>query len=276
MKIETEPFEDFAILHLRGEFDGVHCARVQQEIDDLMTAGVKYVALNLRRVKFINSTALGAIVRASKRLARTGGRLVVARPSPFCRGILDQLMLERLIPICDSDGDAHRALLEGVEPSSSGELPEILEDESTLLFTPLDPDHAQHFIPAERRLGEVNPVHRYRFGTVFCGVGQVTALHHDGLRFLWNGGRSRLTPFEMGRMLAAGTELKVKFRLPLLQKGHCHAVVTIGQVQERTDGVKLEARFKEIDAEALEAVRQYAGDLEYLRQELRSGSTLRN
>ena len=89
MQIHTEPFEDFAILHLRGEFDGFYCARFQQEIAGLMTAGLKHVGLNLRKIRFINSTALGAIIRASKALKSEGGKLVVIRPSRICRDIMN-------------------------------------------------------------------------------------------------------------------------------------------------------------------------------------------
>jgi anti-sigma B factor antagonist len=274
MQIQTEPFEDFAILHLQGEFDGFHCARVLQEINDLATAGVTHVALNLRNVRFINSTALGAIIKASKLLKGEDGKLVVTRPSPFCREIMGKIRLDLLVPICESDEEGHRVLFEGREPAGQGGASDSIEAESTLLFTPTDPGRAALFIPAERRLGGRNPVHGHRFGSFWWGVGRLTALHHDGLRFVWCGGHSGLSPFEMGQMLAIGTDLKVKFRLAMLRKGFCPAVVTILELDERTDGVKLEADFKEIDSEALLAVRQYADDLKYLKQELRQRETV--
>jgi len=273
MQIQTEPFEDFAILHLQGEFDGFHCARVQKEIDDLVTAGVKHVGLDLRRVRFINSTALGAIIRISKILKELDGQLVVLHPSPFCREIMGRINLGRLVPICESDEEAHRALFMGREPVDTPGVPDSIEDESMLLFTPTDARRAALFIPEERRLGRFNPVYRYRIGSSWWGVGKLSALDPDGLRFVWGGGKAGLTPFEMGQMLSIGTDWKVKFRLPMLKRGYSRAVVTILSIVERMDGVKLEAQFKEIAPEVLQAVRQYADDLAYLKQELRRRET---
>jgi anti-anti-sigma factor len=66
MHISVEPRDDHAILHLRGEFDTYYVPLLQKEIDDLAKAGIVRVVLNLRLVKFINSTALGAIIKSSK------------------------------------------------------------------------------------------------------------------------------------------------------------------------------------------------------------------
>jgi hypothetical protein len=72
----------------------------------------------------------------------------------------------------------------------------------------------------------------------------------------------------MGQMLALGTPLSVKFRLPLLQRGYCEAVAEVEQLEERADGVKLACGFKDIDADTLRAVVQYAQDMELLKGEL--------
>ena len=81
MHISVEPRDDHAILHLRGEFDTYYVPHLQKEIDDLVKAGITRVVLNLRLVKFINSTALGAIIKASKGLAAKQGKLAISRPS---------------------------------------------------------------------------------------------------------------------------------------------------------------------------------------------------
>ena len=68
MHITVEPRENHAILHLRGEFDTYYVPRLQEEVEGLIKVGVKRAVLNLRLVKFINSTALGAIIKAAKQL----------------------------------------------------------------------------------------------------------------------------------------------------------------------------------------------------------------
>ncbi len=84
MHISVEPRDDHAVLHLRGEFDTYYVPALQKEIDDVVKAGIVRIVLNLRLVKFINSTALGSIIKASKALNAKGGKLVISRPSAFC------------------------------------------------------------------------------------------------------------------------------------------------------------------------------------------------
>ena len=63
----------------------------------------------------------------------------------------------------------------------------------------------------------------------------MASLDETGLSFTWSGGTSGLSPFEMGQLLAIGTQWKLKFRLPLLKKGYCEATATAKEVEERAD-----------------------------------------
>lgn len=275
MQITVEPGNGYTVLHLKGEFDTFYCPALQKEIDSLVAAGMSSIVLNLRLVKFINSTALGAIIKASKGLTAVDGKMVISRPSPFCRDIIEKVGLDRVVPIYDSDEAAAEALFEGrEEPIEESGDDDVLEDETSILFGLVDSKRVEHFLPPEKRgsQGAVNPVHGHDFGSTWRGVGRMQHLDQDGLRFTWNGGRTDLTPFEMGQMLALGTDLRVKFRLPLLQKGHCEAVVTVSELEERPDGVKLAAQFSEIEPETRKAVQQYAADIAFLKKELRQAT----
>jgi len=272
MQITAEPREDFTILHLRGEFDTFYCGILQKEIEGLEKAGVNRIALNLRLVKFINSTALGAIIKASRNLSGKAGKLVISRPSSFCRDIMEKVGLDRVVPIFDSDEAAGTALLEDLSQESKSEANDELDDETTILFSPSDPSRVDHFVQKSKEGGVTNPVHGHQFGSKWRGVGRMSALDSDGLRFTWNGGNTGMSPFEMGQMLSLGTDLDVKFRLPLLQKGHCEAVITVSEVEERPDGVKLAATFSEIEPETRQAVQQYAQDMAFLKKELRQAT----
>ena len=273
MQITAEPRDGFTVLHLRGEFDTFYCTALQKEIEELISAGVRNVALNLRLVKFINSTALGAIIKASKTLGAAGGKLLISRPSKFCRDIIEKVGLDRVVPIHDTDEEAGAAFGnagDSADPKSDGD---ILDDETAILFAPADRERIEHFIPADKRSkGKKNPIHGHSFGGLWRGVGRMSALDADGLRFVWNGGNTGLSPFEMGQMLSLGTDLNVKFRLPLLQKGHCEAVVTVSELEERSNGVKVMATFSELDPETRGAVQQYATDMAFLKKELRNAT----
>lgn len=274
MQITVEPGDEHTVLHLRGEFDTYYCPHLQAEIDQLAAAGATRVALNLRLVKFINSTALGAIIKASKTLTGAGGKLVISRPSPFCRDILTKVGLDRVVPVVDSDEAAAIALRGGDGPATpKGETDDsLLEDAGTLLFGLVDGDRVDHFIPPEKRDKMVNPVHGHAFGSSWRAVGRMSALDPEGLRFTWNGGNTKLTPFEMGQLLALGTEIKAKFRLPLLKKGVLEATLVISELEERSDGVKVGARFESIDKETIQALEQYSQDLAFLKKELRQAT----
>lgn len=273
MQITAEPREDYTILHLRGEFDTYYCPYLLQEIEGLQAAGAPRVALNLRLVKFINSTALGAIIKASKSLNAGGGRLAIARPSTFVRDIMEKVGLDRVVPIFDTDEAAGAYLVQSAPARGRGPGDDPnLEDESSVIFSPADASRVEHFIPDSARSRGKGPAQTQGFGGSWRGIGRMSGLDADGLRFVWNGGATGLTPFEMGQMLSLGTDLRVKFRLPLLQKGHCEAMVTINEVEERPDGVKIGASFSEIDPETQTAVEQYAEDLAFLKSELRKAT----
>ena len=70
MHINVEPGDDHVVLHLRGEFDTFYCHLLDEEIAAIQKNGIHNAVLNLRLVKFINSTALGALIKASKASAR--------------------------------------------------------------------------------------------------------------------------------------------------------------------------------------------------------------
>lgn len=266
MHISVEPREDYAILHLRGEFDTYYVPALQLEIDNLAKAGIQKAVLNLRLVRFINSTALGAVIKASKQLTQKGGKLVISRPSTFCRDIFEKVGLDRVVPVFDSDEDATAALTKGATikaPASD----DSQDSPSSVLFTPVDTARVEHFLTQSQRIVNV-PITKEKIQG-WSGAGRMLALDENGLRFTWNGGQTELSPFAMGQMLGIGTEWKVKFRLPLLQKGYCEAVCVVSEVEERPDGVKVGASFQAIDATTREAIKQYARDMAFLRDELR-------
>jgi hypothetical protein len=139
-----------------------------------------------------------------------------------------------------------------------------------VLFRPVDADRIQHFVSESST--PVNPVHGHAFGANWNGIGRMAGLDEDGVRFTWSGGNTGLDAFGMGQLLALGTDWRIKFRLPLLRKGHLEAVATISEVEERPEGVKVTASFKEIDEETRGHVRQYAADMAYLKDEFRKAT----
>ena len=88
MHITAEHGDQHVTLHLRGEFDTFYCADLEKEVAAIQKAGIPNVVLNLRWVKFINSTALGAIIKASKaltikKIAKTNSQISAVLVEPF-------------------------------------------------------------------------------------------------------------------------------------------------------------------------------------------------
>ena len=142
-------------------------------------------------------------------------------------------------------------------------------DPASLLFRPVDSTRIDHFLEKAK---SQNPLHGHAFGKNWSGVGRMAALSTTSLSFTWTGGNTGLSPFEMGQLLAVGTGLVVKFRLPLLQRGFCEATVNVSELEERSQGVKVQCAFEEIDSDTKSAIRQYATDLDFLRDELRKAT----
>lgn len=274
MHITVEPRDHYTILHLRGEFDTFYCKFLEREVDALVKAGSVHVALNLRLVKFINSTALGQIIKTSKLLGSHHGKLVLLRPSQFCRDIIEKVGIDRVVPIYASDEEAAAALAANLAPINKGHNPADLTggDESAVLFSPADESRVEHFISEDLRKGVAIPFDP-KSGKAgkggWNGIGRMASLDRNGLRFTWGGGNTGLTAFEMAQFLAIGTELRLKFSLSLLKKGMVEAVVTVTEVEERPDSVKVRARFSKLDDDVRKAIEQYSQDLAYLKSELR-------
>ena len=70
MKIDKSLQDDYAILTLKGEFDTFYCPALMQEVETLVERGINHLVLDMRLVKFINSTALGAVIKAHKHTSR--------------------------------------------------------------------------------------------------------------------------------------------------------------------------------------------------------------
>jgi anti-anti-sigma factor len=269
MHITVEPGEQHVVLHLRGEFDTYYVHLLEEEVAAVQRNGIQHVVLNLRLVKFINSTALGAIIKASKALAKEDGALVISRPSAFCKDIIEKVGLDRVVPVAESDEEAVTMLMEKMKPAATSQAMPEEPDSSSVIFRLVDQERLRHFV---EQAAARNPVHGHAFGDNWAGLGRMAGLDEEGLRFTWNGGKTELTPFDMGQMLAVGTELLVKFRLPLLQRGYCEAKVDVSFLEERSEGVKVGCMFVEIDDETRDAVRQYAKDMAFLKEELRKAT----
>jgi len=116
MKLVKESRDGVAVLTLKGEFDSFVTGSFATEIGKLQGDGANRIVLNQRLVKFINSTALGSIIKARKACREAGGDLVISAPSPAVREAMESLGLDRVFRIFEDDDAAVVALSAAAGP----------------------------------------------------------------------------------------------------------------------------------------------------------------
>ena len=199
MRLEKKRFEDIVILRFVGEFDTFNLPLFGERMDRMIEAGNHRFVMNVRLLTFINSTALGFMIRTSKRLRELGGAMVLSQPSKFVKRTLVTLGLDAAFPVFESDADAivhfekgadvGRVDLEGTEQD------EALHGAMPILFYQMLPEGVQ---PPNQ-------------------VGRIVSLYEDGLTF-----RYEPAPVDdpAEGYLQAGTTLHIKFRQPFALKEH--------------------------------------------------------
>lgn len=83
MILEQEVRGDVGVLSVTGEFDTLDVEKFAAAVAALLAAGTVRAALSLEKLTFINSTALGSLIREHERLTQAGGDLACAALSPF-------------------------------------------------------------------------------------------------------------------------------------------------------------------------------------------------
>jgi len=77
LTITSEAHEGREVLILDGEIDLSSAHLLAEHIDQVIESGARVVVLDFAAVTFVNSTGLGAMVAATKRLRTDGGDLVL-------------------------------------------------------------------------------------------------------------------------------------------------------------------------------------------------------
>jgi anti-anti-sigma factor len=229
MKFDRDIHGPIAVLTLRGEFDSFVVNNYLEEIEALTVSGIRNLVLDMKQVKFIMSTAIGAIVKSRRMMKELGGDLVIAQPSGFVRDVLESLGLTRVIRIYDTNEASISSL--GSDPSS--DLP--ASNSALLHFTDAD---------LQKKLGRP-------------AVGRILQLSDTGLSLRVG------IPAECFKV---GVEVRAKFRLPLFKRAYYFEIPsTIVDAVPDGDGSKLSVRFEKIENADRESIRQFLSDLNFLR-----------
>ena len=100
-------FEDGVVyLSLTGPLETDSLPVFKEHMEKLVDSGADRCCVNFRGVTFINSTALGYLVKVGKKLKSIEGELVFSQPSQFFADTFRTLELHHLFELFPSDRDA--------------------------------------------------------------------------------------------------------------------------------------------------------------------------
>jgi anti-sigma B factor antagonist len=97
------------VVDVKGEVDLYTSPRLREKIVELVEDGQIRIVVNLGEVGFLDSSGLGALVGALKRVNERGGRLVLACPDGSPLKVLTITGLDKVFAIHDSVDDALRS-----------------------------------------------------------------------------------------------------------------------------------------------------------------------
>jgi len=107
VKIKKRPVGDVMVLDLSGKImGGDDFDLFNNTIKGLAAEGQKDIVLNLKKVKWINSTGLGLMVSAYTSLVKEGGRMKIAEVSERIDNILHVTQLELIFETFTKEEEA--------------------------------------------------------------------------------------------------------------------------------------------------------------------------
>ncbi|HKO26706.1 MAG TPA: STAS domain-containing protein [Solirubrobacteraceae bacterium] len=107
------------LISVAGAVDLYNAPDFKEAMERALEAGRQRLVFDLSEATFIDSTVLGVIAGASRRLRTTGGSIAIICFQPGPMRVLRISGFDRFFPICRSRDDALRALAD--EPSRQAE-----------------------------------------------------------------------------------------------------------------------------------------------------------
>ncbi len=102
---------DVHVIRIGGYVDFDVAPQLKKRVAQQIEAGVRLIVIDLSDAGFIDSTAIGVLVGALKRLREAGGALAVICTNDNVRGIFEIVGLENVIPLYGSRAEALASLM---------------------------------------------------------------------------------------------------------------------------------------------------------------------
>ena len=110
-KINTrELVSNIPVVEMEGEVDVYTAPQLKQQLLSLLEAGNSHMVVDLTRVEYLDSTALGVLIGGLKRVRERDGNLPLICPSPRIRRVFEITGLDKIFDIYNSEGEAKTEL----------------------------------------------------------------------------------------------------------------------------------------------------------------------
>lgn len=88
LELDSDREGDAARVVVRGEIDVATAPKLRETLHDLIQSGCRRIVLDCRELAFLDSSGIGLLVAARKRLG-TEGELVMESPADHIRKVLE-------------------------------------------------------------------------------------------------------------------------------------------------------------------------------------------
>jgi anti-sigma B factor antagonist len=110
-KMDTRILEtEVPIVELEGEVDVYTAPQLKQQMISLLESGAKELVVDLTKVDYLDSTALGVLIGGLKRMREVDGNMVLVCPSPRIRRVFEITGLDKIFDIYNSEIEAQESL----------------------------------------------------------------------------------------------------------------------------------------------------------------------
>lgn len=103
------PMTDTHVIDVSGELDLYSAPALKRRITDAIDDGKRQIVVDLTEATFVDSTTLGVLVGALRRLKPEGGSLSVVCPDNDVRRLFDMTGVDRIFEIYETRDEAIRA-----------------------------------------------------------------------------------------------------------------------------------------------------------------------
>jgi anti-sigma B factor antagonist len=98
-----------SIVDVEGEIDVLTSPRLKTALAGIVDAGSSTIVINLQRVQYMDSTGLGVIVSAMKRIREKDGTIVLTGLGPHLTKIFEITGLRKVFDLYPTESDALKA-----------------------------------------------------------------------------------------------------------------------------------------------------------------------